>query len=118
MSGSIISRIERQDTHLRKAIPADMRLAITLHHLAEGASFSSIKYHWRLGKSTTREIVYDTCEAIWTELFPIDLKAPSTEQEWKNISRGFEERWNFPHCLGNMIINMLCVFIQPRYKTS
>lgn len=25
---------------------------------------------------------------------------PRTEQEWKFISKQFEERWNFPHCLG------------------
>ena len=71
---------------MREAIPAGMRLAITLHHLAEGASFSSIKYHWRLGKSTAAKIVYDTCDAIWTEMKSEYLKAPYIVQDWKAIA--------------------------------
>ena len=27
---------------------------------------------------------------------------PRTTEEWRNISQRFEERWNFPHCLGAM----------------
>lgn len=88
------------DTHLRKAIPADMRLAITLHHLADGASFSSIKYHWRVGKSTARQIVYDTCNAIWEELMPVYARPPDSVREWRAIAREFQERWNFPCCIG------------------
>lgn len=25
---------------------------------------------------------------------------PSTEAEWKRIASGFEQQWNFPHCIG------------------
>ena len=28
------------------------------------------------------------------------LKVPSTEHEWREIAKDFEDRWNFPHCLG------------------
>ena len=70
---------------MREAIPTDMQLTITLHHLAEGASFSVIKYHWRLGKSTVAGIVYETCAAIWTELMPQYLTLPSTPDEWQAI---------------------------------
>ena len=48
------NRIEKQGTHLRKVVPADIRLAVTVHHPAEGTSFSAIKYHWRIGKSAPR----------------------------------------------------------------
>ena len=44
--------------------------------------------------------IRETCEAIWKTLSPIYLRPPSTEQEWKEISDGFEEIWNFPHCIG------------------
>lgn len=27
---------------------------------------------------------------------------PETEEEWKVIARGFEERWQFPNCLGSI----------------
>lgn len=25
---------------------------------------------------------------------------PTSEEEWKEIAKMYEERWNFPHCLG------------------
>ena len=28
------------------------------------------------------------------------LTPPSTKEDWKNVSKTFEERWNFPHALG------------------
>ncbi|CAH2013930.1 unnamed protein product [Acanthoscelides obtectus] len=27
---------------------------------------------------------------------------PTSEREWLNVAKAFEERWNFPHCLGSM----------------
>lgn len=70
---------------MREAIPPDMRLAITLHHLAEGASFSALKYHWRSGKSTVAGIVYETCAAIWRELMLQYLAPPCTPRDWQAI---------------------------------
>ena len=28
------------------------------------------------------------------------MKTPLSVQEWLNISAGFEDTWNFPHCIG------------------
>lgn len=30
------------------------------------------------------------------------LQAPSTQGEWLNIAEGFNQRWNFPHCIGSL----------------
>ena len=30
------------------------------------------------------------------------FQAPTTEQEWLQISNDFDFRWQFPHCLGVM----------------
>lgn len=27
---------------------------------------------------------------------------PNSTEKWKEIAKEFEERWNFPHCLGSM----------------
>ena len=46
------------------------------------------------------EIVKKTCEVIWKVLKPEYVKAPSSENDWRAISKQFEQLWNFPHCLG------------------
>ena len=76
------------DTHLRKAIAPGLKLAITLHHLAEGASHASISAHYRLGRSTTSQIIYNTVDALWKVLQPIYLKPPSGPTEWKHVAKG------------------------------
>ena len=55
----------KQDTVMRKAVDPELRLAITLHHLAEGANHAAIATHYSLGKSTVTGIIHGTCESIW-----------------------------------------------------
>ena len=33
-------------------------------------------------------------------LGPVCLKVPSTNEEWLEIASKFEERWNYPNCIG------------------
>ena len=33
-------------------------------------------------------------------LSPFHFKVPSSNEEWLDIAKQFEERWNFPNCLG------------------
>lgn len=58
-------KITKQDTHLRKAIPPELRLACTLLFLSTGDSIKLVAMFFRLGISTTRQIIYETCSAIW-----------------------------------------------------
>ncbi|XP_061497153.1 uncharacterized protein LOC133391068 [Anopheles gambiae] len=67
--------ISRMDTNVREAITAQERLLITLRYLATGETFASLQY-----------------------LFWI----PSTAEEWKEKSKKFEQRWNFPHAIGSI----------------
>ena len=80
--------ITRQDTMMRKAIDPGLKLAVTLHHLAEGASHSSVALHYRLGRSTVSNIIYETCDAIWEALQPVYLKAPGGPSDWLIIAKG------------------------------
>ena len=45
-------------------------------------------------------IIWETCDAIWTQLCRTSLLTPKTPQEWKRISEDVSTRWNFSHCLG------------------
>ena len=97
MVGPIISK---KDTYMREAIGAAERLSLTIHYLAEGASQQSMSFQYRIGRSTVSGIIHETCQAIWEALHEVYLKPPSNKNDWKEISKEFEELWNFPHCLG------------------
>lgn len=92
--------LQRQDTVMREAIPVGERLAITLRYLATGHTFSSLEYTFRVSRHSISRIVVETCEALYAALQSNYLKVPSTEEEWNYIATRFEERWNFPHCIG------------------
>lgn len=92
--------ITKQDTQMRKAIDPGQRLAVTLMYLATGDSFKTLSLFFRIGESTLRGIVYETCKAIWDVMKDKYLKTPSSAAEWLQISTSFEEMWQFPHCLG------------------
>nr|CAH7765523.1 unnamed protein product [Callosobruchus chinensis] len=91
--------IEKKDTNMRRCIPAEERLIITLKYLATGCLFKDLHYTFQCGTSTAQEIVFDVCEKILQHLS--DICIPElTEAEWLNIAAGFETRANFPNCLG------------------
>jgi hypothetical protein len=83
----------------REPICAGARLAITLRHLAGGDSIPSLAFSYRIGKSTTCNIINETCEALWLVLKPKVLKEVVTE-DWEQISQDFELTWNLPNCVG------------------
>jgi hypothetical protein len=78
--------ITKQDTRLRKALPPDLKLALTLHHLATGEDYGNLHKHWRVGKSTCAEVVVDVCNALWNVMAPMYLQQPTTVTEWKTIA--------------------------------
>jgi hypothetical protein len=82
-------RLKKIDTNMRDAIAPDLKLALTLHHLAEGTTHSTLSSNFRVGRSTVSEIIYDTCKAIYDVLQPIYMKPPSSPAEWKAVAEGY-----------------------------
>ncbi|XP_064480046.1 uncharacterized protein LOC135393563 [Ornithodoros turicata] len=68
-------------------------------YLASGSYLSSVAYSFRIGFTTIKRIVYETCTALWEELMPIYLPNPSPDV-WAQSAKQFEERWSFPNCIG------------------
>ena len=98
--GYVREAITKNDTVFRKAICVEQRLTLTLFYLSSGDSFKTLSILFRLGQSTVRAIIFETCEAIWTHMRQPFCSTPSTEAEWKQIAKGFYDLWNFPNCLG------------------
>ena len=80
-------------------VPVERR-ALTLRSLATGESFRSLHFQFRITRPEISYIVTNVCEAIPKKLGPSYFKVPSSEQERLQIAKQFEEKWNFPNCLG------------------
>lgn len=64
-------------------------------------NFAAMAFHFRIAKQTIRVIVREVCEELWKVLQPQEM-IPPTEDEWKEISKKFLLKTNFPNCLGAM----------------
>ncbi|XP_067123235.1 uncharacterized protein [Centruroides vittatus] len=102
----LLSKIERnitkKNTRWREAISARDRLAVTLRFLATGETFRSLSFSFRIGRSTIAKIIEETTKVIWNNLKNDYMKMPDNENEWKAIAKGFESRWQLPHCCGSI----------------
>ncbi|KAM5191432.1 uncharacterized protein ACMZJ9_013619 [Mantella aurantiaca] len=97
--GLVSEGIRRDDTNYRIAISPVERLVVTLRYLATGASYASLHFEFRLGKSTISYFVPDTCKKIWSALLSNYMAMP-TKEKWREISNAFMEKTQFPNCLG------------------
>ena len=96
----VTPHIRRRMTYWRRPIEPGLRVAITLRYLATGETYRSLAYQFRVAPNTISKIVPDTCRAIVAEFGDEYLHTPDTADEWRQVARGFETRWNFPHTLG------------------
>ncbi|XP_055618931.1 uncharacterized protein LOC129764142 [Toxorhynchites rutilus septentrionalis] len=94
----IAPKIQRQDTLMRGAIPARVKLEITLVYLSSGISFRLLSIFFRISKASIAKIIPEVCDAINFSLKDF-IKMPNKE-EWQDIGVGFHSRWNFPGCYG------------------
>ena len=92
--------ITKEDTNYRKSISSAERLALTIHFLATGESQISLSFSFLIRKSAVLKIIAETCDVLHRVLFPPFVKSPSSNNEWKAISQGFEKLWNLPHVFG------------------
>lgn len=58
-----------------------------------------IAWGYRIGKTTARNIIIETCHVIWEIISPSQLPVP-TESDFKRISEEYYTRWNIPNCIG------------------
>ncbi|XP_049823875.1 uncharacterized protein LOC126265673 [Aethina tumida] len=78
--------IAKKDKNMRKNIPIQERLAVTLRFLATGNSFQSpstcLNFHHKQYLDVYR------------------MYLPNTPDEWRKVAQEFKKQWDFPHCLG------------------
>lgn len=64
----ITPSIEKQNTLMRDALPARLKLQITLRYLASGDSFASLQYLYRVPKCTISKFLPEVCDSIYSVL--------------------------------------------------
>ncbi|XP_072033385.1 uncharacterized protein [Amphiura filiformis] len=91
--------LQHKNTHACPISPAE-RLAMTIRYLASGNEQASVALAFRVGAATVNMVVEETCNVIWEVLQAHFVKFPSSVEDWLEIAHGFEDKWQFPHCLG------------------
>ncbi|KAL3697112.1 hypothetical protein R1sor_011188 [Riccia sorocarpa] len=57
-------RVEKEDTHWRRPVPVDVKLAASLHSLVLGSSYFLCSDQFGIGSSTLQEVVPVVIDAI------------------------------------------------------
>lgn len=73
----------------------------------------SLAYCYRLGVQTVSDCIKETCRAIEKQMLPVYLPKP-TEGMWKDIALSFENRWQFPNCIGALDGKHICITAPPK----
>ena len=90
---------EKQDTHLRRALPPTKRLAVVLHWLAQASSFSELAALYAIGKSNVVAVVHQDI-AILRERLVHDAILFPTGAELEQVMLDFESLCGLPCCGG------------------
>ena len=100
----ILHRIEpaisRQNTRWRESIPAGLKLAVTLRHLASGELYPTLQFQFRISKKTITKFVPQVCQAIHQEFVDEVMDLPQDSDGWKAVAAEFQRKWNVPHAIG------------------
>ncbi|XP_060638858.2 putative nuclease HARBI1 [Anolis sagrei] len=72
--------IRRRDTNMRRAIPADVRLALTLWRLGAGTEFRAVEQLFGVSRSTVCKVLRDVCEALVALLTPAFVRPPEPSE--------------------------------------
>ena len=90
-----------ENTKIGDLIGTSERLGVTFQQCVTGDAEITIVAICRINQSTVCRIKAGTGEAIWTVLMREgSLAGPSSEEERKEISQSFENKWNFCHAVG------------------
>ncbi|XP_047000843.1 putative nuclease HARBI1 [Schistocerca americana] len=85
---------------MRTSIAAHERQTATLWFFAMGRYYECLKYSTIISPQDLGKIVPEICDTICNVLKGMFVQFPDSAEEWKVVTKTFEDRWNFPHCLG------------------
>lgn len=69
--------------------------------MAHGDNAKTTALFFRIGRSTLYKLVEEVTSAIIKHLQPIYLPKVN-DINWENVAEGYQNRWQFPNCLGGI----------------
>lgn len=91
--------IQKSDTVMREAIPAKVKLETACRYLATGDSMASMQHRYELPKCTISKFLPDVFDAIYEGLKEF-IQIPASENDWKDIQKGFNDLLSISDCVG------------------
>ncbi|XP_065360944.1 uncharacterized protein LOC135954657 [Calliphora vicina] len=85
----------------RPSITPKCRLFLTLTYLCQGGTRKMLSVKFKMGLTTVKRIISETCEIIWEELRSVYI-CPPRGKEWIPLAEDFKEMWNLPNCIGSV----------------
>ncbi|XP_076039004.1 uncharacterized protein LOC143024119 [Oratosquilla oratoria] len=85
---------------MRSPLTVGFKLAVILHFLACGDSYTSLQYSFRVSKSAICIFFPKVRKAIIDTYKHEVLKCPKTPEEWKTVAEVFAKKWNYHNCGG------------------
>lgn len=67
-----------------------------------GESHYSLSRQFGVVHSAVHGIIHSTCAVIYDTLKDEELTAPKSNDAWLGVARHFNERWQFPNCVGGI----------------
>ena len=78
--------IAKQDTPYRKSLEQDLKLVMTMRHLASRDRYASMKFDYRVPHNTMSVCIREVCQALIDEYNDECIQCPTTAAEWREIS--------------------------------
>lgn len=91
--------IQRRDTRMRPAVPAELRVAVAVYRLAHGQTYKALAVSLGVAKSTSQHICEEVYRVICERVQPEVIKFP-VGQELTDIMSDFEHKKRMPMCVG------------------
>ena len=93
------SSVKKDDTVMRKAIPVEQRIALTLWFLSTNADNRTIGHLFGVSKATICVVTKQVCSAIVEILLPKYIQFPSGDGLTQVVD-GFKHKLGFSQCAG------------------
>ncbi|XP_037271026.1 putative nuclease HARBI1 [Rhipicephalus microplus] len=92
--------IIRDKTVANRHVSTQTRLQVTLRYLTSGELPESLRNQFKLGSADVGALIQKTCNVIYKELKDDFMRAPKSEDDWKEVARVFKDKCSIPNCIG------------------